>query len=548
VITNAEQNPKFKTFVKWFQFAQILGAGGELGLGITRSVAVNGARFLTRVPVLTPKVKDGCKLFVQAWQEYKLAAVASGLRSGANPSGMIANEAGWTALSTKCDALSAQIAIWFPELLQRIDVSIDGLYDAAKAMRARVAANGNLFSSVVPLTPKTAAAIAYGFAYCLKVGKDATKRSLAGLLQHIRSARGQINGLEAVPDELVDEVGRLQSAEFEGLVALADEARLTSVEDAVAGFNIAGNSMERAGRLATLLGEQYAVVIAKCKELNLTAPQLESLISDFTSSTGFLAAVKSDGNVLKAWKVMLNGKRAMQTRTDLVALAKTTEVMQDTKVAAALNASGVDLVEIIAAYKGFYKVKGYAERLEDLKLFCNKFHDRNIPGFGDMLKTMKNQNAMVQDGMQHALIQLNKVEFDASKVKKFDMDFELAEGFDCPTTLCKFDVEMIDGNTVRFYEFKSYQDASKISLNQFKSYISRVSKPEELRYIFNKNKITDISIAKSQMANFIKNNQVAIVSSMNIQFKASLNIPLDALTLSEVQINNIVEKIVLCQL
>jgi hypothetical protein len=349
-------------------------------LGITRSVAVNGARFLTRVPVLTPKVKDGCKLFVQAWQEYKLAAVASGLRSGANPSGMIANEAGWAALSTKCDALSAQIAIWFPELLQRIDVSIDGLYDAAKAMRTRVAANGNLFSSVVPLTPKTAAAIAYGFAYCLKVGKDATKRSLAGLLQHIRSARGQINGLEAVPDELVDEVGRLQSAEFEGLVALADEARLTSVEDAVAGFNIAGNSMERAGRLATLLGEQYAVVIAKCRQLNMTAQEMKALLADFSKNTELIAALRSDVNLLENWCFLSRlGFAKNRSIVDILRALKdvvSKQHLTETDIAAILRAnnslaaSAKPMESLLAALGNLDRYKnctGYALLINDLK-------------------------------------------------------------------------------------------------------------------------------------------------------------------------------------
>jgi hypothetical protein len=373
-------------------------------------------------------------------------------------------------------------------------------------MRAKVLAQGPSLYLAPIITPRTAAKAVYVFAYCLKVGKDGTKRSLAALVQHIKKVRGEINGLESVPDELVDDVGRMTQNEFEGLVALQDEAKLVSQDDLLTAVNVCGNSIENAGKFAALLGEKLMEVMAKCKELNLNTAQMADLLKDFAAQSEFVTAIKADKNLLKAWKVMQVGKRAQQTRTNLAALAKTTEVMQDTKVVAALNAAGVELVDIIAAYKGFFKVKGYAERLEDLKVFCNKFHDRNIPGFNDMIKTMKNQNAMVQDGMQHALTQLNKADFEATKVKKFDMDFELAEGFDCPNTQCKFDVEMIDGNSVRFYEFKSYQDASKISLNQFKAYLSRIDDLDDLNYVFNINKITKFEDAQKQILAFLKNN------------------------------------------
>ncbi len=496
VITGIENDPKYKEFVKWFQYVQMLGAGGELGYGFVRRVVVNGERFIAKAENLTPKIKEYCKKFVLSWDDFKAKVYST-------PSLISGDGQIWKQVIQRSEAFKAQFCLWFPELLQQVDVSIENIYSAAKAMRAKVLAQGPALYSAPLITPKFAAKTVYVFAYCLKVGKDATKRSLAALLQHIKKVRGEINATEPIPDELVDDVGRLTQNEFDGVVALQDEARLLSADDMLAAVNNCG-SIERAGKFANVLGEKMMAVMARCKQLGLDKAQMETLIADFTANADFLAAVKSDDNVLKAWKVMLNGKRAMQTRTDLIALAKTTEVMQDAKVIAALNASGVELVEIIAAYKGFFKVKGYAERLEDLKLFCNKFHDRNIPGFNDMIKTMKNQNAMVQDGMQHALTQLNKAEFDAAKVKKFDMDFELAEGFDCPYTQCKFDVEMIDGNSVRFYEFKSYQDASKISLNQFKAYISRINRIDELRYIFNENKITNVNLAIDGIQSFLK--------------------------------------------
>jgi archaellum component FlaC len=136
----------------------------------------------------------------------------------------------------------------------------------------------------------------------LKVGKDATKRSLAALLQHIKKVRGEINGLENVPDELVDDVGRLSQNEFEGIVALQDEAKLTNADDLLSAVNVCGNNIERAGKFAALFGEKLNTVFAKCKQLGLTKGQMETLLQDFTNFKNFLAAVKADVNALNDWK------------------------------------------------------------------------------------------------------------------------------------------------------------------------------------------------------------------------------------------------------
>jgi DNA/RNA non-specific endonuclease len=293
IITGIENDPKYKEFVKWFQYVQILGAGGELGYGIVRTINTAGSRFIAKAKNLSPKVKEYCKKFVLAWDDFKAKVT--------NTAGMINNPAAWTQVMQRSNAIRAQFCLWFPELLQQIDVSIENIYSAAKLMRAKVVANGVLYSSL-PITPRFAASTVYVFAYCLKVGKDATKRSLAALLQHIKKARGEINASETIPDELVDDVGRLTQNEFEGVVALQDEARLLSNDDMLAGINLCDNSIETAGKFAQFLGEKFNAVIAKCKQMGLSKGQMETLLQDFTKYKNFLAAVKADVNALNDWK------------------------------------------------------------------------------------------------------------------------------------------------------------------------------------------------------------------------------------------------------
>jgi hypothetical protein len=350
--------------------------------------------------------------------------------------------------------------------------------------------------------------------YCLKVGKDATKRSLAGLLQHIRSARGQINGLEAVPDELVDEVGRLQSAEFEGLVALADEARLTSVEDAVAGFNIAGNSMERAGRLATLLGEQYAVVIARCRQLNMTAQEMKALLADFSRNGDFLAAIKADNTLLEEWtiirKTYTNPNAGNVLHIDVPSLTALKKLRTTSPTIRAQLGLTDDIIGAIRAGKN----SSYADLVTDLEKLVKKLEaspGTNIQNFKE-----KVINRLLYSGAANA----NKRQGAHGVIKVLNDDFET----------------LIKGKTVKFEQSvqnmrgtTSYEDVNVELVVERTGEIKRI----EVKYcencvdaetiktqfverdLFNANDISEIkwriygqNINKSDLADLLKNEQV----------------------------------------
>ncbi|MDZ7933835.1 MAG: hypothetical protein U5M51_02440 [Emticicia sp.] len=67
---------------------------------------------------------------------------------------------------------------------------------------------------------------------------------------------------------------------------------------------------------------------------------------------------------------------------------------------------------------------------------------------------------------------------------------------------------MIAGNP-KFYEFKSYGQSSEIKLNQLLSYFNRVNSLNEIKYVFNLSKLTEIA-AKKKMRNYFIRNSEAI--------------------------------------
>lgn len=73
---------------------------------------------------------------------------------------------------------------------------------------------------------------------------------------------------------------------------------------------------------------------------------------------------------------------------------------------------------------------------------------------------------------------------------------------------CRFDVEMVVSNP-KFYEYKSYTDASKISIDQFNSYIGSINNLSELKYVFNASKLS-VPQAKVGMKTFFVKNYDSI--------------------------------------
>lgn len=197
-----------------------------------------------------------------------------------------------------------------------------------------------------------------------------------------------------------------------------------------------------------------------------------------------------------------------------------------------------ELSAICKAQGGFNGAKSLIAHLEDVKAFCNKFDDKE--GFDQVVASMKNSNGNVQDGLQHVLTQVNKADFDAGKVSKFDMEFE-GEGLPC--IKCKFDVQLTDGNKPKLIEYKSYLDASKIQLPQFLNYIASVNDLAEMKYVFNAVKLS-AEQAKDGMKGFLKANETQVIATMKPSVKTTLGLSEGDLELTSIQIQKIVDIIV----
>ncbi len=142
-------------------------------------------------------------------------------------------------------------------------------------------------------------------------------------------------------------------------------------------------------------------------------------------------------------------------------------------------------------------------------LLLNK-HIDEFQGFDGFDKSIKdaitNANPAVQDGFWHGMKVTEALGYKKTDVSKFDMEFE-AEGLPCEK--CKFDLllnaDAANPNNLLLVEFKSYQDVTKISLDQFKNYLSSVIGLRQMKYIFNAQKLTTEQAKEGMKAFLIKN-------------------------------------------
>jgi hypothetical protein len=320
---------------------------------------------------------------------------------------------------------------------------------------------------------------------------------------------------------------------WKGLVSLAGKVA-TGVKEA-GGTIIALTT--GATKVADDVLDWLAKLQKKFKALN-KSDLFQDFKADFADKPDLLEKFDTDALNVKAWEILKDAGKT-DLKLDATTLQKVTQLLADPKVRQALGTNYADeLTKIAQAHGGFSGVKSLANHLEDVRLFCNKFSGKE--GFNDMVATLKYRNRNVQDGMQHVLNQINRSDFDASGVKRFDMAF-VEEGFDCPRQQCKFDVEMT-GSEPRFYEFKSYKDAAKIPSNQFMAYISRVGRLEEMQYIFNVAKLSE-NQARTGMETFMKANRETIFANMNTSLKQRLNL-FDSTDLTDSKISEMASKFV----
>ncbi|WP_461085419.1 hypothetical protein, partial [Spirosoma flavus] len=218
-----------------------------------------------------------------------------------------------------------------------------------------------------------------------------------------------------------------------------------------------------------------------------------------------------DNTLVESWEVLQKAERSTLKLSE-TALRKVKELLQDSRVQAALGPNYADELAKICKAQGFTPHGGYSPKsliahLDDVKTFFTKFEGK--PDMAEVINAMKNGNESVQDGLQHTLTQMNGL--DASQVKRFDMRFE-EEGLPCSD--CRFDVEMETGSKPRFFEYKSYQNASGIQLNQFKNYLAAINSLDELEYVFNVTKLTTQQ-AREGMKAFLKANADEIIKPIS---------------------------------
>ncbi len=136
--------------------------------------------------------------------------------------------------------------------------------------------------------------------------------------------------------------------------------------------------------------------------------------------------------------------------------------------------------------------KDYIDKVVEL---TKRYSDKN--GI-DIFKEAKKAYSS-QEGAWHAMQHLDKL--NPKNVKQIDAKFE-GDGLPCDD--CRFDVELIPtvSAPLKLIEYKSYLDASKIPLKQFKNYLNDVTNINQFNYIFSEAKL-DLDDAKEGMKNFL---------------------------------------------
>ena len=161
-------------------------------------------------------------------------------------------------------------------------------------------------------------------------------------------------------------------------------------------------------------------------------------------------------------------------------------------------------------------LKNMDEYLDDVLDFVSKY--KEVDGFDDVIRELKklNKDNSPNYAVEGAAFMLSKMrktsEITPQSVKRFDARFESKE-IDCSN--CRFDIELFQKNVgdLKYLEYKSYIDASKISLNQFQSYLQSVNTLGELRYVFDISKISASKI-KGGIKKFFTNNEDEIFKTI----------------------------------
>jgi hypothetical protein len=166
----------------------------------------------------------------------------------------------------------------------------------------------------------------------------------------------------------------------------------------------------------------------------------------------------------------------------------------------------------------FNSSQSLMEYLNAFEIAVNKYHDktgfkiRGGSGSGTTngaAKELTIANTRNLDGGWFGIREMNQL--SATNVSRIDWDFD-DDAYDCGNNSCQFDVQMVAGQTPRYYEYKSKsmstsaESGIEINPKQFKSYLSKINSMAELQYVFQVEKLykTDAKSFEEGLANRFK--------------------------------------------
>ncbi|QYS85513.1 hypothetical protein JJC03_09790 [Flavobacterium oreochromis] len=241
---------------------------------------------------------------------------------------------------------------------------------------------------------------------------------------------------------------------------------------------------------------------------------LYSIYQGIEKSTDLQDLVKAGKDFSKAWQ-WLNDLRPNIKRTKAVVEALNDVISNPSMITILGDELDDILKKFMTAHKnskwGWNKFS-FEEHMRMLKVIANTYE--GVDGFNKSIRdALNNPNPAVQDGFWHMMKDLENRGIPKDKVKSFDLEFD---GDDLPCIKCKFDVELNTNNAtdLRYLEYKSYANASKISKPQFLNYITKVENLEQLQYVFNKSKLS-LQEAKNGMKEFLLSNSDDMFKAIN---------------------------------
>ena len=272
----------------------------------------------------------------------------------------------------------------------------------------------------------------------------------------------------------------------------------------------------RSGDEVAAAGKRINSLLERIKAKLRIAPHewstadIDRFVDDFVDNTDALAKFESGVLDVEAWKALQDRPNL---KKDLPTLTAMTNILKNPK-AKAIFGTDADLQAAMNKFANTHASSNWSWNKSSMEFhltLLTKHIDefQGVDGFDKSIKdAIYNSNGAVQDGFWHGIKATEAIGYKRADVKKFDMEFD--ELLDCGSATnpagCKFDLEL-NGSDPKYVEFKSYSDPSQIPDKQFMAYLSRLNNLSEMKYIFNKTKLTvSGKDAKIQMKAFLKAN------------------------------------------